>query len=111
MALVANQAQTLAQVRQYVVENISPRKAKFKLHVPDSPELQLYPAMDRETLEDLGLLNRTIIVTQLPLKNKMGTQKRVPETEKEFQRDWLTVPHHRPLVFRRVHLSSCCSHH
>merc|ERR1712008_306621 len=36
VALVANQAQTLKQVRQYVVKNISPRRAKFKLHVPDS---------------------------------------------------------------------------
>ena len=69
VALVANHAQTLAHVRQYVVKHISPRKAKFTLHVPDSPELLLSPAMDRTTLEDAGLLNRTITVTQeLPRK-------------------------------------------
>jgi len=69
VALVANQAQTLADVRQYVEKNISPRKAKFTLHVPDS-ELLLSPGMDRTTLKDAGLLNRVITVTQLPLKNK-----------------------------------------
>jgi hypothetical protein len=69
VALVANQAQTLKQVRQYVVKNISPRRAKFKLHVPDS-ELLLSREMDDKTLQDVGLLNRVITVTQLPLKNK-----------------------------------------
>ena len=69
VALVANQAQTLADVRQYVEKNISPRKAKFTLHVPDS-ELLLSPGMDRTTLKDAGLLNRVITVKQLPLKNK-----------------------------------------
>ena len=49
--------------------NISPRKAKFTLHVPDS-ELLLSPGMDRTTLKDAGLLNRVITVKQLPLKNK-----------------------------------------
>jgi len=104
VALVANQAQTLAHVRQYVVKNISPRKAKFTLHVPDS-ELLLSPgfrdgphdAQGRGLAQPSDHSHAAAPQEQgtvsggdggLCTDTRRNTLKRVPETERVVDSVW-----------------------